>query len=77
MQGKIFNPDESSKLSPRGGPFQMMERINDNAYKLDLLDENNMIATFNVVDLNPFVANDEHDLRAWICLQIRSRIALP
>ena len=44
-----------SKLHPRGdGPFQVLERINDNAYKLDLTGEYNISATFNVSDLSPF-----------------------
>jgi hypothetical protein len=43
------------KLLPRGdGPFQVLERINDNAYKLDLPGEYNVSATFNVTDLSPF-----------------------
>jgi hypothetical protein len=42
-----------SKLLPRGdGPFQVLERINDNAYKLDLPGEYNVSATFNVIDIN-------------------------
>jgi hypothetical protein len=36
------------------GPFQVLERINDNAYKLDLLGEYNISATFNVSDLSLF-----------------------
>ena len=45
-----------SKLHPRGdGPFQVLDRINDNAYKLDLPGEYNISATFNVSDLSPFV----------------------
>ena len=50
-------------LLPRGdGPFQIFERINDNAYKLDLPGEYGVSATFNVSDLSPFDAGD--DLRA-------------
>ena len=52
-----------SKLLPRGdGPFQVLERINDNTYKLDLPGEYNVSATFNVTDLSPFDAGG--DLRA-------------
>jgi hypothetical protein len=39
--------------------FQVLERINDNAYKLDLLGEYNVSATFNVTDLTPFDVGDE------------------
>ncbi|KAH9780520.1 hypothetical protein KPL71_008110 [Citrus sinensis] len=49
-----------SKLLPRGdGPFQVLERINDNAYKLDLPGEYNVSATFNVSDLSPFDVGDD------------------
>ena len=41
------------------GPFQVLVRINDNAYKLDLPSEYNISVTFNVSDLSPFnVGND-------------------
>ena len=44
-----------SKLNSRGdGPFQVLERINPNAYKIDLHGEYNVSATFNVSDLSPF-----------------------
>ena len=50
-------------MLPRSdGPFQVIERINDNAYKLDLPGEYNVSATFNVTDLSLFYAGD--DLRA-------------
>jgi hypothetical protein len=39
-----------------------VERINDNAYKLDLPGEYGVSATFNVADLSPFDVVD--DLRA-------------
>ena len=49
-----------SKLMPRGdGPFQILEKLNDNAYKLDLPGEYNVSATFNVADLSPFCADDD------------------
>ena len=48
-----------SRLLPRGdGAFQVLEWINDNAYKLDL-PEYNVSATFNVSDLSPFNAGDD------------------
>ena len=49
-----------SKLMPRGdGPFQILEKLNDNAYKLNLPGEYNVSATFNVADLSPFCADDD------------------
>ena len=42
-------------MKPRGdGPFQVLERINDNAYKIDLPGEYNVSATFNVINLSLF-----------------------
>ena len=50
-----FPSQRKSKLEPRGdGPFQVIEKINDNAYKVDLPGEYNVSATFNVLDLSPF-----------------------
>ncbi|KAL7596133.1 hypothetical protein Lser_V15G29757 [Lactuca serriola] len=55
MRKERFPAQRRSKLLPRGdGPFQVLERINDNAYKLDLPGEYNVSATFNVTDLAPF-----------------------
>ena len=34
------------------GPFQIIERINDNAYKVDLPGEYGVNATLNVADLS-------------------------
>lgn len=64
MWKERFPAQRRSKLLPRGdGPFQVFERINDNAYRLDLPSEYNVSATFNVTDLSPFVVGDD-DLRA-------------
>ena len=59
MRKERFPSQRRSKLLPRGdGPFQVLERINDNAYKLDLPGEYNVSATFNVTDLSPFDVGD-------------------
>ena len=42
----------------------MLQRVNDNAYKLELPGEYNVSATFNVVDLSPFLDEEDADLRA-------------
>ena len=55
-----FPAQRRSKLLPRGDePFQVLEPINDNAYKLDFLDEYNVSATFNVTDLSSFYVCDD------------------
>ena len=60
MRKERFPSQRRSKLLPRGdGPFQVLERINDNAYKLDLPGEYNVSATFNVTDLSPFDVGDD------------------
>ena len=41
----------------------MLERINDNAYKVELPGEYNVSSTFNVFDLSLFDADGESDLR--------------
>jgi len=44
-------------------PFKVLEKIRDNAYKLELLGEIHMSATYNVGDLAPYVEDDYEDLR--------------
>jgi hypothetical protein len=48
-------PDlRKSKLMPRAvGPFKVLEKINDNAYKLELPPEFGVSPTFNISDLKP------------------------
>ena len=55
------NKARKNKLQPRGdGPFQVVEEINNNAYKIDLPGKYNVSSTFNVSKLSPF---DDADLR--------------
>ena len=50
-----FPNQRKIKFDERGdGPFQVLERINNNAYKIDLLGEYGVSATFNISDLSPF-----------------------
>ena len=45
---------------PRGdGHFQVIERINDNAYKVDLPSEYGVSVAFNVIDLSLFDVGDD------------------
>ena len=61
MKKERFPAKRRSKLLPRGdGQFQVVARINDNAYKLDLPGEYNVSATFNVSDLSPFDVGENH-----------------
>jgi len=46
--------NSKGKLMPRAeGPFEVLKRINDNAYKIDLLGDYQVSAMFNVSDLSP------------------------
>ena len=46
------------------GPFEVLEKINDNAYKVELLGDYGVSATFNVADLSAYQADDHlEDLR--------------
>ena len=53
------------KLMPRvDRPFRVIKMVNDNAYKVDLPDEYNISATFNVKDLSPYLEDvDDSDLK--------------
>jgi len=63
MRKERFLAQRKSKLAPRGdGPFQVIQRMNDNAYKIDLLGKYSVSDTFNVADLSLYDAGE--DLRS-------------
>jgi hypothetical protein len=53
------------KLMPRAdGPFKILEKVNDNAYKLELPPDFGVSLTFNITDLTPYMGEeDELELR--------------
>ena len=63
MRKESFPYQRRSKLRQRrNGTFQVLERIKDNAYRLDLPVQSNVSVTFNVSDVRP--SNTGDDLRA-------------
>ncbi|GKA90091.1 RNA-directed DNA polymerase [Tanacetum coccineum] len=50
------------KLKPRAdGPFRVLKKINENAYKIELPNHYDVSATFNVVDLSPYKGCSEYE----------------
>jgi hypothetical protein len=48
------------KLIPRVDvPFKIIEKINDNAYKLELPPEFGVSPTFNISDLKPYLGEED------------------
>jgi hypothetical protein len=49
-----------SKLMPRAdGPFKVLKKINENAYKLDLTTDFEVSPTFNIADLKPYLGEED------------------
>jgi len=70
LRKEIFPQLQKSKLSLRGdGLFQIIKKIDNNAYQLDLSAKYGVHPTFNITDLVPFTGtvadeDDNQDLRA-------------
>jgi hypothetical protein len=60
MRKERFLEQRRSKLMPRGyGPFQIIELINDNAYRVDIPGEYGVSDLFNVANLSLFDVGDD------------------
>src|SRR6187399_789596 len=61
-----FPHERKSKLLPRAdGPFKVLARYNDNAYKIDIpRDKYPVSDTFNIKDLSPFHGDEDFDPRS-------------
>jgi hypothetical protein len=64
LRKERFLEQRKSKLMPRGdGPFRVLAKINDNAYKIDLPPSYGVSNTFNVADLLPYTSEDTSESR--------------
>ena len=60
LRKERFPGKRKHKLMPRAdGPFKVLQRYGDNAYKIDLPGDYGVAATFNVGDLSPYLEDDE------------------
>ena len=59
LRKEQFPKERKSKLMPRvDGPFQILRKINDNAYQFDLQGKYDISSSFNVSDLSLFLVDD-------------------
>ncbi|GKB18628.1 RNA-directed DNA polymerase, partial [Tanacetum coccineum] len=66
LRKERFPAGRFEKLKPRGdGPFRVLKKINDNAYKIELPGHYNVSATFNVPDLSPYKGDSDDELDSW------------
>jgi hypothetical protein len=55
-----FSDLRKSKVMPRAaGPFKILEKINDIAYKLELPPEFGVSSIFNILDLKPYLGEED------------------
>ena len=63
MRKERFPNQRKNKLMTRAeGPFEIVQKVNDNGYKVDLGGKHGVSSTFNVGDLAPYY--DDEELRA-------------
>ena len=59
LRKERFPSKRKNKLMPRAeGPYKVVARVNDNAYKIELPGDYGVHATFNVGDLSPYLDDD-------------------
>ena len=59
MRKEKFLMQRFSKLRARvDGPSKIIKKIRENAYKVELPDDYNILSTFNVKDLRPYHGED-------------------
>ena len=60
LRKELFPSKRSSKLMPRAdGPFKVLQRIRENAYKIKLPGDYRVLTTFNASDLSPYYKDQE------------------
>ena len=65
---ECFPIERKSKLLPRAdGPFKVLERYNNNTYKIDIpCDKYSVSDIFNVKDLSPYHGDEDFDPRSGL-----------
>ena len=59
LRKERFPSKRKSELMPRAdGPFEVLERTNNNAYNINLPREYGVSTTFNVANLSPYLEDD-------------------
>ncbi|XP_071708698.1 uncharacterized protein [Rutidosis leptorrhynchoides] len=59
LRKERFPAKRKNKLMPRAeGPFKVLEKVGDNAYKVELPGDTAVYSTFNVGDLMPYLEDD-------------------
>jgi len=59
LRKERFPTKRKSKLMPRAdGPFEVLEKVSDNAYKVDLPRDYGGSGIFNVANLKPYYDDD-------------------
>nr|GEZ64609.1 hypothetical protein [Tanacetum cinerariifolium] len=62
LRKERFLAGRYGKLKPRGdGPFRVLKKINDKAYKIELPGHYNVFATFNIVDLSAYKGDSKDE----------------
>nr|GEV54382.1 hypothetical protein [Tanacetum cinerariifolium] len=62
LRKERFPAGRFGKLKPRGdGPFHVLKKINDNAYKIEHPGHYNVSATFIVADLSPYKGDSDDE----------------
>ncbi|CAL2257294.1 unnamed protein product [Prunus armeniaca] len=62
LRKERFPRGKHGKLKPRAdGPFKVLRRVGDNAYKIELPGNYGVSATFNVADLSPYHGSEDEE----------------
>jgi translation initiation factor IF-1 len=70
LRKEQFSKLRKSKLMSRAaGPFKILARINDNAYKLELPPEFGVSPNFNISDLRPYLGEEDEMLSRMMSIQ--------
>jgi hypothetical protein len=57
-------------MSRAAGPFKILAKINDNAYKLELPPEFGVSPRFNISDLPPYLGEEDEMLSRMMSMQV-------